>query len=100
VSAPARCGGSFSAILGVDHTSIEETEMTALTAPALRFTHSGRTALWLSVIALTAAGLALTVWLVVRVTSTTSSTPAPAHKAPAQHSQNQLCAPAPGTRFC
>ncbi len=74
--------------------------MTTIAAPAVRSTQVTRSTFWFTAVALAVAAVALTVWLVVRVTSSDKATPAPANKAPVQHSQNQLCAPLPGTRFC
>jgi len=49
-----------------------------------------------------AAALALTVWVLTRAGTSHTSVITPGHKANVSTSQNgnQLCAPAPGTRYC
>lgn len=71
--------------------------MTAITLPSVRPT---RSALWAGAAALVAATLALTVWLVASASSSNDSTVSPGRAASVTHSQNQLCAPAPATRYC
>jgi hypothetical protein len=69
-------------------TAIAATTTVTRTAPAF----------WLSLAALTFVTLALAVWLVARATAQGDSAVAPAHTTTGQY--NQLCAPAPGTRYC
>jgi hypothetical protein len=71
--------------------------MTAVTLPSIRPT---RSAFWLTAAALVAAALALTVWLVARSSSSSDTTVSPGSAGSVQYSQNQVCAPAPGTRYC
>jgi hypothetical protein len=76
--------------------------MTAITANQATIRSAG-SAFWFTAVALVAAALALTVWVVVAKTGTShSSAVTPGQRANVSTSQdgNQLCAPAPGTRFC
>jgi hypothetical protein len=76
---------------------IEENEMTAIStaAPA-----QGRSTYWLAALALVFATIALTAYVVGRVTGSDTNAGTP-HTSTVQTGQyNQLCAPAPGTRFC
>jgi hypothetical protein len=72
---------------------------TAVTHPR-RF--SGDVPLWPSVVAFAALLVALSVYLVVTLSSSSPSRPAgPATKAGSAGGQyNQVCVPAPSTRFC
>lgn len=57
---------------------------------------------WFTLLGIVALALALTVWIATRVDTTNSGGVAPGHQANVHTSQygNQLCAPAPGTRYC
>jgi hypothetical protein len=58
-----------------------------------------RSTYWFTAVALVFAAIALTAFVVGRVTGSDSATSGP--KSTVQTSQNnQLCAPAPGTRYC
>ena len=69
--------------------------MTAMTATAAGTT---RTSYWLTAAALVFATIALAAWLVGRIAA--SDTPAGSGGHPSTGQYNQLCVPAPGTRFC
>ena len=71
-----------------------------MTAISLTATSTTRAASWLTAVALVVAALVVTVWVVARMSTSTGNSVAPAHQTAVQPSQNQLCVPAPGTRFC
>lgn len=65
---------------------------------------SGRSqvSLWLSIVTVAGAFVALAVWFAVSVATThgsTSTTPN-VHQGGGDHTNNLLCVPAPGTRYC
>ena len=71
---------------------------------ALHPTGTQQLPLWISISALAAAFVALAAWFVVAIsTSSTSITPRPVtnvQQGGGADQNNQLCAPAPGTRYC
>ena len=75
-----------------------------MTASVALHPAGGRTnqvSLWISISAVATAFVALAVWFVVTVATAQHSSTAPSvlqGGGAGQH--NQLCAPAPGTRFC
>ena len=75
--------------------------MTAITATSTIARPAG-SALWFTAVAIVVAALALTVWVVARTGTSHSGAVNPGDHANVQTSQygNQLCAPAPGTRYC
>ena len=75
--------------------------MTAITATPTIARPVG-SAFWFTAVALVVAALALTVWVATRAGTSHTGTVTPGHKANVSTSQNgnQLCAPAPGTRYC
>jgi hypothetical protein len=75
--------------------------MTTITATHTATRPAG-SAFWFTAVALVVAALALTVWVVTRGGTSHTSGLTPGQRANVQNSQNgnQLCAPAPGTRYC
>lgn len=67
---------------------------------------NGRTSqvsLWLSVVTVAAAFVALALWFAVNVATShgsTSTTPSVQQGGGAHHTNKLLCVPAPGTRYC
>ena len=72
------------------------------TIPTVRAASLRRPAVWVAMFALVVAA-ALAVWIVVASSTHHTRTTAPAQVTTGQFNgqpANQLCAPAPGTRFC
>ena len=64
---------------------------------------ASQVSLWFATAAVAAAFLALALWFVVSVSTThgsTSTTPTVQQGAGTHHTNNLLCVPAPGTRYC
>lgn len=73
--------------------------MTAITVtPAVKQPVAAR---WIALAAVAFLTIALAAWLVSRVAASNTDSVTPGYQAPVKTvQQNQLCAPAPGTRYC